>query len=161
MTLSAAEGSAVKKSQAMKRTILRRLTPAMAMILFSTAACAEVRTKNDAASEVVIQIGRESYVQYCASCHGVDGRGGGAVAAALKTAPPDLTHFAARHDGRFTDKDVASLIDGREMPSVHGTREMPVWGRRFSEQMGGGEIGEESVRGQLLVLIEYLRSIQR
>jgi mono/diheme cytochrome c family protein len=100
-------------------------------------------------------------VQYCSSCHGADGRGGGAVAAALKTAPPDLTHIGARREGLFSEKEVASLIDGREMPAVHGTREMPVWGRRFSERLGGGEIGEESVRGQLLVLIEYLRSIQR
>jgi hypothetical protein len=30
----------------------------------------------------------------------------------------------------------------------------------FSEQVGGGSLGEEVVRGNLLVLIEYLRSIQ-
>jgi hypothetical protein len=69
--------------------------------------------------------------------------------------------MAARREGRFAEKEIASLIDGRDMPAVHGTREMPVWGKRFSEQLGGGEVGEESVRGQLLVLIEYLRSIQR
>jgi mono/diheme cytochrome c family protein len=150
-----------RTTQMKKRTISWRLTPALAMLLLATAACAEVRTKSDAASEVVVQIGREAYMQYCASCHGADGRGGGAVAPALKTPPPDLTNMAARKEGRFSEKEVASLIDGRDMPPVHGTREMPVWGKRFSERMGGGEIGEESVRGQLLVLIEYLRSIQR
>lgn len=151
----------VRKSGMTKRTISWRLTPALAMTLLATAACAEVRTKSDAASEVVVQIGRESYLQYCASCHGADGRGGGAVAPALKNPPSDLTHLAARRKGRFVEKEVASLIDGRDMPAVHGTREMPVWGKRFSEKLGGGELGEESVRGQLLVLIEYLRSIQR
>lgn len=151
----------MKKTLRTMRKISWREMPVLALLLLATAACAEVRTKNDAAAEVVVQIGRESYIQFCASCHGADGRGGGAVAAALKTPPPDLTLIAARRDGRFSEKEVASLIDGRDMPPVHGTREMPVWGRRFSERVGGGEIGEESVRGQVLVLIEYLRSIQR
>lgn len=145
----------------MKRVISRRVIPTLAITVLATAACAEVRTKGDAASEVVVQIGRESYVQYCSSCHGADGGGAGPVAQALKTPPPDLTKISARREGRFDEKVVASLIDGRDMPPVHGTREMPVWGKRFSERLGGGEIGEESVRGQLLVLIEYLRSIQR
>lgn len=155
------EGSVVSESWMTKRMISCGLAPAIAMTLLATAACAEVRTKSDAASDVIVQIGRESYVQYCSSCHGADGRGGGAVAPALKTPPSDLTHIATRRDGKFLEKDVASLIDGRDMPAVHGTREMPVWGKRFSLQLGGGEMGEESVRGQLLVLVEYLRSIQR
>jgi hypothetical protein len=37
---------------------------------------------------------------------------------------------------------------------------MPVWGNRFSEQFGGNAVGEEATRGYLLVLIEYLKSIQ-
>ena len=61
----------------------------------------------------------------------------------------------------FDAREIADLIDGRAMPPVHGTREMPVWGRRFSARVGGGEVGEEAVRGQLLILVEYLRSIQR
>lgn len=148
-------------SRKANRPLSCRLAPTLAMTLLATAACAEVRTKGDAASEVVVQIGRESYVQYCSSCHGADGRGAGPVAQALKTPPPDLLTIATRSGGHFDAKRVASLIDGRDMPAVHGTREMPVWGKRFSERLGGGEVGEESVRGQLLVLIEYLRSIQR
>jgi len=38
---------------------------------------------------------------------------------------------------------------------------MPIWGERFGEMGGGGSVGEEVVRGNLLILIEYLRSIQR
>lgn len=151
-----------KESGMTKHATAWALGPVLAVgFVFAATACAGVRTKSDAASEVVVQIGRESYVQYCASCHGVDGRGGGPVATALKTALPDLTKIAERHEGRFSEKEVASLIDGRNMPAAHGTSEMPVWGKRFSERIGGGEIGEEYVRGQLLVLIEYLRSIQR
>jgi hypothetical protein len=38
---------------------------------------------------------------------------------------------------------------------------MPVWGERFGEQVGGGSLGEEVVRGNLLILVNYLQSIQR
>jgi hypothetical protein len=37
---------------------------------------------------------------------------------------------------------------------------MPIWGERFGETVGSGSVGEEVVRGNLLVLIEYLQSIQ-
>ena len=46
------------------------------------------------------------------------------------------------------------------MPA-HGSREMPIWGERFREMGGGGAVGEEVVRGNLLILIEYLQTIQR
>ena len=128
---------------------------------FAGTAAAGVKTSADTLSEVVTELGRESYIQYCAACHGADARGGGPVGATLKIAPTDLTGIAQRRDNQFPERDIANLIDGRSMPSVHGTREMPVWGRRFSAVVGGGEVGEESVRGQLLILVEYLRSIQR
>jgi len=47
------------------------------------------------------------------------------------------------------------------MVQAHGNREMPVWGLRFGEKFGGESIGEEAVRGHLLVLIAYLKSIQQ
>jgi len=34
--------------------------------------------------------GRDSFDRYCAACHGVDGRGTGPVASALRTRPADL-----------------------------------------------------------------------
>jgi mono/diheme cytochrome c family protein len=122
---------------------------------------AGVTTSTDSASEIVSRLGHESFLQYCAACHGIDARGGGPAGASLKTAPTDLTTIAARSGGKFSDVDVASRIDGRSMPTAHGSREMPVWGERFSAQLGGGDVGEEAVRGQILVLLEYLRSIQR
>lgn len=35
--------------------------------------------------------GPKIFRSYCAACHGVDGKGRGPVASALKHAPPDLT----------------------------------------------------------------------
>ena len=134
---------------------------ALITLMTTTSAAAEVKTSADAFSEIVTQLGRESYLQYCAACHGLSGSGDGPVGGGLKTAPPDLRSIAARRNGKFPTDEIATIIDGRTMPAVHGTREMPVWGRRFSEQLGGAEVGEEAVRGELLILLEYLRSIQR
>ena len=132
----------------------------MSMSAWTSIASAGVTTSADSASEIVARLGHESFLQYCAACHGIDARGGGPAGASLKTPPTDLTAIAARSGGKFSDVDVASRIDGRSMPAAHGSREMPVWGERFSAQLGGGDVGEEAVRGQLLVLLEYLRSIQ-
>ena len=37
------------------------------------------------------EAGKEPYIQYCASCHGEDGRGDGPVSAYLKIKVPDLS----------------------------------------------------------------------
>jgi hypothetical protein len=82
------------------------------------------------------------------------------VAAALRTAPTDLTRIAERHGGRFSQAEVAGYIDGRIPVPAHGPREMPVWGERLGERLGGDDTAEELVRGRLLVLVEYLESVQ-
>jgi len=109
---------------------------------------------------VLAEMGVEYYVQYCASCHGVDGKGSGPAAASLKSPPADLTRIAARRGGRFPDGEIARFIDGRFAPGAHGSREMPVWGERFGERIPEAGISEEVVRGRVLVIVEYLKSIQ-
>jgi mono/diheme cytochrome c family protein len=108
-----------------------------------------------------VNVGQQYFVQYCAACHGLDGRGHGPAAPALRTPPADLTRIAQRHGGHFPDAEVATQIDGRAMAAAHGSRDMPVWGLRFGEKFGGEGVGEEAVRGYLLVLINYLKSIQQ
>ena len=104
--------------------------------------------------------GRQYFVRYCSACHGVAGRGDGPAAPALRTPPADLTRLAQRRGGRFPVTEIAAYIDGRTVVPAHGGREMPIWGERFGEMGGGGSVGEEVVRGNLLVLIEYLQAIQ-
>jgi len=62
--------------------------------------------------------------------------------------------------GPFPAAEIAASIDGRTVVPAHGSREMPIWGERFGAMGGGGSVGEEVVRGHLLVLMAYLQSIQ-
>jgi mono/diheme cytochrome c family protein len=108
-----------------------------------------------------VSAGQQYFVRYCSACHGVAGRGDGPAAAVLRTPPADLTRIAQRRGGRFPVAEIAAAIDGRTVVPAHGSREMPIWGERFGEMGGGGSVGEEVVRGNLLVLIEYLQAIQQ
>jgi mono/diheme cytochrome c family protein len=110
---------------------------------------------------MLAEVGGEAFQTYCASCHGMDARGAGPVAAALSRPPPDLTRIAARRGGDFPTGEIAAWIDGRLAPAAHGSREMPVWGYRFAEGLPAAELSQDLVRGRILTLVEYLRSIQQ
>jgi mono/diheme cytochrome c family protein len=72
--------------------------------------------------------GKQMYVNYCAPCHGVDGRGQGSAASALKNQPSDLTLLARNNHGRFPGTHIVTVLEfGAETPA-HGSAEMPVWG---------------------------------
>ena len=108
-----------------------------------------------------MRAGQQYFVRYCSACHGMTGHGDGPAAPALRTPPADLTRLAQRRGGQFPVAEIAAYIDGRTVVPAHGSREMPIWGERFAEMGGGGSVGEEVVRGNLLVLIEYLQTIQQ
>jgi mono/diheme cytochrome c family protein len=72
--------------------------------------------------------GKAMYVNYCAPCHGVTGKGNGPVAVALKQQPIDLTVLSRNNGGKYPATHVLSVLEyGSEIPS-HGTAQMPVWG---------------------------------
>ncbi len=72
--------------------------------------------------------GRQMYGNYCAPCHGQDGKGSGPVASALRTAPPDLTALSRSNHGKFPNLHVLAVLqDGAAVPA-HSSAEMPVWG---------------------------------
>ena len=87
--------------------------------------------------------GAEIYRHYCASCHGVDGRGHGPASAALKHGAPDLTRISQRNRGTFPFRRVKDIIEGKESgPQAHGSREMPVWGPIFHDVESDMDLGE-------------------
>src|SRR5580704_492964 len=81
--------------------------------------------------------GKGSFVRYCASCHGEDGKGNGPLASMLNPKPSDLTQLAKQNKGVFPALQVADVIDGRKVVQGHGTSDMPVWGERFAQTESG------------------------
>jgi mono/diheme cytochrome c family protein len=79
--------------------------------------------------------GRNEFLQSCASCHGVSGKGDGPVAKSLSPRPSDLTKLSEANNGVFPVSRVHEVIDGRIERLVHGTRDMPVWGERYMREM--------------------------
>ena len=103
--------------------------------------------------------GRKLYFQYCASCHGADGRGQGPVAASLAKPLPDLTRIEKKN-GKFPGIRVRLVIEGevveREL-TAHGTKTMPVWGRVFDATKRDKGL----VMLDLSALTRYIESIQQ
>ena len=109
----------------------------------------------------VITGGEIEYQNYCAVCHGVDGRGHGIMAKFLTVQTSDLTQLAKKNAGRFPFWQVYRTIDGREEVRGHGTRDMPVWGARFRADAKGNDAGSRSqIAGRILSLVFYLQHIQ-
>ncbi len=101
--------------------------------------------------------GSEMYTTYCAVCHGIDGKGRGPAADALKVPPPDLTMLAKRKGGAYPSDHVRNAIEGDLRPPAHGSKEMPVWGSLFW-QMSQGHSSEVQLR--VTNLNRYIESLQ-
>jgi len=109
--------------------------------------------------------GQIEYRQYCASCHGMSGKGNGPVAEALSKSPADLTQLSKTHGGKYPAKLVYQTIDGRQLVKSHGTREMPVWGTVFrlrENGLGGGPpLSDEQVKERIKPIVEFVKSLQQ
>jgi mono/diheme cytochrome c family protein len=101
--------------------------------------------------------GAEIFRDYCAPCHGLDGRGNGPVAPALRFKVPDLTQISKRAGGKFPSARIRAVIEGAETVSGHGSREMPVWGPVFHQIAADQDLG--AVRTDNVT--RHLESIQQ
>jgi len=103
--------------------------------------------------------GSYNYRTYCASCHGVDGRGDGPLAENLRFAPPDLTLLARKNGGRYPGDLVARVVDGRQPVDGHGGPDMPVWGDAFKNADTGFD--NEKVKEKIRSVVAYLKTLQQ
>lgn len=131
-------------------TSFTRRAAAMGLALFAT---------NALADQDVEAAGKARFMENCAVCHGADAKGGGPFTTLLKSAPSDLTMLSQGNGGEFPFNRVYDAIDGRaSVKGAHGSKDMPIWG---GEWKGSSVAAETAVRGQILEMIIYLRSIQQ
>lgn len=107
-----------------------------------------------------VTAGQMYYKQYCATCHGLNGKGDGPMAKQLKEKPADLTTLAKKNNGQFPYAMVLDVIDGQQPVPSHGSAEMPAWGETFQSDVGVDSLSQAAVRGRLMLLTDYVRSIQ-
>jgi mono/diheme cytochrome c family protein len=113
--------------------------------------------------------GKSEYQASCEACHGADGKGKGPLSAQLKVPPADLTVLAKKNNGVFPVQSVYEVIDGRQAILSHGTRDMPIWGNRYTvDQIQIQQAlrnypyydPEATVQIRILSVIDYLYQIQ-
>jgi mono/diheme cytochrome c family protein len=101
----------------------------------------------DSKNSAELARGQKIFQRNCASCHGLDGKGAGMVASALKKQPADLTVIPLKN-GRFPSEELIMTISGELTIPLHGSREMPIWGGVLKN-------------GEVLSLVRYIESLQR
>jgi mono/diheme cytochrome c family protein len=131
-----------------------RLTAGIALLPLGLIGAQQTVIKQVPISSTSASDGFEMYHAYCGSCHGVEGRGGGPAAPALKVRPTDLTTLSKYNNGEFPGAAVMAAL-GLARGS-HGTADMPVWGDVF--RLSGQD--ETIVRMRLYNLTRYIESIQ-
>jgi len=117
---------------------------------------AQPTIKKVPAKPTVAVDGKTLYHDYCAVCHGVDGKGAGPAAAALKPVPSDLTQIARRNNGRFDDERMLRILTGQERVTAHGDQEMPAWGTIFNNMNSNPGMAQTRIHA----LLQYLDEMQ-
>jgi mono/diheme cytochrome c family protein len=100
--------------------------------------------------------GQQEFERHCALCHGLNGKGGGPLADAMKLVPADLTRLAAHSNGAFPASRVGDVIRNGGGVLGHGSSAMLPWGNYF------GEKGKpEAAKTRIADLVAYIRSLQQ
>nr|WP_246309654.1 c-type cytochrome [Hydrogenophaga aromaticivorans] len=111
-------------------------------------------------------MGKIEFVNNCAACHGVDGKGNGVMGNLLRRSPPDLTTLAKNNNGVLPMNRLYEVMEGAGVPS-HGVRDMPIWGKEYLveesqrlREARGAYDAPAVVRARILTLLEYISRIQ-
>jgi mono/diheme cytochrome c family protein len=133
---------------------MRRLVLVLLLVSWFVAA---QQAKTQGHSNSARASGKALFRQYCASCHGDDGKGAGPAAVAFKVQPPDLTALSRQNRGKFPRDRVVQAIRGDRMQSAHGSTDMPVWGPVFLALTGMNQV---EVERRISDLTEHIKSVQ-
>ena len=101
--------------------------------------------------------GAKLYQEFCAACHGAEGKGDGPAAPALKNAPTNLTLLSRNNGGKYPSYHVMDVLNNQNEYPAHGSAEMPIWGPTF-RRLGGTDHPRGLLRAHNVT--DYLKSIQ-
>ena len=138
----------VIEAEALRGSVAKGIFPLLGLLLITAAGIG----RGDELAQ-----GRAIYLQYCASCHGLDATGNGPMAPTLSIPPANLRKLSERYGNPLPADQIARFIDGRNEVKAHGPRDMPVWGRRFYPLAQGSE---RQIKVMIADLVDYLQSIQ-
>ena len=129
--------------------------------LFLLIACGMVLAQQPAVKQVPAKptasvSGKDLFQQYCAVCHGPDGKGGGPAAPAMKSHPTDLTQISRNNGGKFPEDRIMKVLKGEAEITAHGNQAMPVWGRVFSNMSSNLVMTQSRMHG----LVQYIGEMQ-
>ena len=115
--------------------------------------------KQTAIKQTSASSGKEMFTQYCAPCHGVDGKGNGPAAGAMKSQPADLTQLASKNHGNYPASHVASVLKFGEGvgAGAHGSAQMPVWGPLLQSL---DKFHDTAVQQRVSNLVSYIETLQ-
>jgi mono/diheme cytochrome c family protein len=130
----------------------------------AAALAASLSFADQSQSKVVIPVnktsatdGKQMYTNYCAPCHGADGKGNGPAASSLKAQPTDLTELQKDNHGKFPDTHIVAILQfGANVPA-HGSSTMPVWGPILGNM---NQLNAQEKQLRISNLSRYLESIQ-
>ncbi len=115
-------------------------------------------------SKVVIPVkrtsptdGKQMYNGYCAPCHGLDGKGNGPAATALKAPPTDLTALSKNNHGKYPDAHIVSVLRFGSELTAHGSADMPVWGPILGRM---NQVNSQDKQLRISNLSRYIESMQ-
>jgi len=143
--------------ECMKRiSIPQFLFPAAILLGLSGLGLAQTTVKQAPARPTTSIDGKDLYHEYCAVCHGADGKGAGPAAAAMKKPPSDLTRISRGNNGHFPDERMMRILTGEESVTAHGSKDMPTWGAVFNNMTTSVDM----VQMRLHALVSYLEKLQ-
>jgi mono/diheme cytochrome c family protein len=114
-----------------------------------------------------VPTGAGDFADFCASCHGLGGKGDGEAAALLDRKPADLTGLSARNNGVFPGTRVMAKIwgyTGVKPGHVADGSPMPEFGPLLHGALvpyDGGDGIATPTPVRLVQIAEYLKRLQR
>lgn len=134
---------------------MRMFVAAVVLAVSAASASAQPKIQTGTMKKTSPADGKAMFENYCAACHGLDAKGTGPAAPALKKVPADLTKISARNNGTFPEVKVKRYIEGLDEVPAHGSRDMPMWGRLFKE------LDRDSAIIRVQALSDYLKGLQQ